>query len=43
LDGKYKTQVITAGDTITVVEWSVDLLFNSLKMPSGMIITRKTL
>ena len=42
LDGKYKTQVITAGDTISVVEWSVDLLFNILKMPSGMIITRKT-
>ena len=42
LDGKYKTQVITAGNTISVVEWSVDLLFNSLKLPSGMIITRKT-
>ncbi|MCX6236583.1 MAG: PAS domain-containing protein [Bacteroidia bacterium] len=42
-DGKFKMQVITAGGTISVVEWFVNILLNNLKMVTGMIIfTKKT-
>jgi two-component system CheB/CheR fusion protein len=42
-DGKFKMQVITAGGTISVVEWFDNILLNNLKMVTGMIIfTKKT-
>jgi len=39
LDGKIKMQVIAAGGNLTVVEWSVNILLNSLDIPIGMIVT----
>ncbi|MCX6234077.1 MAG: PAS domain-containing protein [Bacteroidetes bacterium] len=41
LDGKFKMQVIEAGGYMPVVEWSVNVLLNNLKMPAGMIIITK--
>ena len=42
LDGKYKMKVIAAGGNMPVVEWSVNVLLNNLKMPAGMILSLKT-
>ncbi len=39
--GKFKMQVIAAGGNVKVVEWSVNVLVNSLKMATGMIIIIK--
>jgi two-component system, chemotaxis family, CheB/CheR fusion protein len=41
LDGKHKMQVIAAGGNLPIVEWSVNVLLNNLKMPAGMIIITK--
>jgi hypothetical protein len=41
LDGKIKMQVIAAGGNMQVVEWSVNVLLNNLKMAAGMIIINK--
>ena len=38
---KIKMEVIAAGGKIPEVEWSANLLLNTLKMPSGMIISTK--
>ncbi len=37
-DAKLKMQVIAAGVSLPVVEWSVHVLTNNLKMPSGIIM-----
>jgi hypothetical protein len=34
-------QVISNYSNETKIEWSVNVLFNNLQVPSGMIITRK--
>ncbi|HEX9252434.1 MAG TPA: PAS domain S-box protein, partial [Ignavibacteriaceae bacterium] len=39
--GKFKMQVIAAGGNVRVVEWSVNVLVNSLKTATGMIIIIK--
>jgi len=39
LDGKFKMKLIAAGGSLSVVEWSVNLLLNSQKRPVGMIVT----
>jgi len=39
LDGKFKMQVIAAGGNLPVVVWSVKVLFNNLKFPTGMILS----
>jgi two-component system CheB/CheR fusion protein len=41
LDGKIKMQVIAAGGNMQVVEWSVNVLLNNLKIAAGMIIINK--
>jgi two-component system CheB/CheR fusion protein len=41
LDGKLKMQVMAAGGNMPIVEWSVNVLINNLKMPVGMIIFTK--
>ena len=41
LDGKFKMQVIAAGGNMPVVEWSVNVLLNNLKIAAGMIIITK--
>jgi two-component system, chemotaxis family, CheB/CheR fusion protein len=41
-NNKIKMQVILAGDNGMDIEWAVNVLFNNLQIPSGMIITRKT-
>jgi len=41
LDETFSMSVITAGDVQTDVLWSVDILFNDLKMKTGMIISKK--
>jgi two-component system CheB/CheR fusion protein len=41
-DGKFKMQVIEAGGNLSIIEWHVNVLFNNLKMPAGMIIITKT-
>jgi two-component system, chemotaxis family, CheB/CheR fusion protein len=41
LDGKFKMKVIAAGGNMPVVEWSVKVLLNNLKMATGMIIITK--
>jgi two-component system CheB/CheR fusion protein len=41
LDGKIKMQVIAAGGNTQVVEWSVNVLLNNLKIAAGMIIINK--
>ena len=38
---KIKMQVISAGDKDMETEWSVNVLFSNLQIPSGMIITTK--
>jgi len=44
LDGKFKMQVMAAGGNMPVVEWSVNILLNNLKITTGMmIITKKYL
>jgi two-component system CheB/CheR fusion protein len=44
LDGKFKMQVMEAGGNMPVVEWSVNILLNNLKITTGMmIITKKYL
>jgi two-component system CheB/CheR fusion protein len=40
-DGKFKIQVIAAAGEIPVVEWSVNVLLNNLKMAAGMILSLK--
>ncbi|MDP4208185.1 MAG: CheR family methyltransferase [Bacteroidota bacterium] len=40
-DGKLKMQVLTAEGNAPVIEWSVHLLQNNLKIPTGMIIITK--
>jgi two-component system CheB/CheR fusion protein len=41
LDGKIKMQVIAAGGNTPVIEWSVNILLNDLKMAAGMILINK--
>ncbi len=41
LNGKFKIQVIAAGGNMPVVEWSVNVLLNNLKMTTGMMIITK--
>jgi two-component system CheB/CheR fusion protein len=41
LDCKFEIQVITAGDNIQTVEWSVSILLNNQKMVVGMMIIAK--
>ncbi len=41
LDGRFKTQVLAAKGNMPVVEWSVKVLLNNLKMATGMIIITK--
>jgi two-component system CheB/CheR fusion protein len=40
---KIKMEVITAGGKMLPVEWSANLLYNSLKLASGMIIRTKNI
>ena len=40
-DGKLKLQVMAAGGNLPVVEWSVHVLLNNLKIPVGMILSLK--
>ncbi len=40
-EGKFKMQVIADRDKTPVVEWSVNMLLNNLKMPVGMIMIIK--
>ena len=40
-DSKFSIQVLASGGTMPIVEWSVNVLFNNLKMPSGMIFITK--
>jgi two-component system, chemotaxis family, CheB/CheR fusion protein len=37
-DGKFKIKVIAINGKMRVVEWSVSILFNNLKIPAGMIM-----
>jgi two-component system, chemotaxis family, CheB/CheR fusion protein len=41
-NNKIKMQVISDNNNETNIEWAVNVLFNNLQIPSGMIITRKT-
>jgi two-component system CheB/CheR fusion protein len=41
IDGKIKTKLIVAGGKMPVVEWSVNILLNSLKMPAGILLSQK--
>jgi len=41
LDSKFKMQVLAARDNMPVVDWSVKVLLNNLKMATGMIIITK--
>jgi len=41
LNGKFKIQVIAAGGTVQVVKCSVNVLLNSFKMATGMILSLK--
>ncbi len=38
-DGKFKMQVATAGGTLRVAEWRVNVLLNNLKKPTGIILS----
>jgi two-component system CheB/CheR fusion protein len=40
-EGKLKMQVMAAGGNMPVVEWSVNITFNNLKMANGMILVSK--
>ncbi|HJZ39883.1 MAG TPA: chemotaxis protein CheB [Bacteroidales bacterium] len=42
LEGRYKMTVKASGGRTPVLEWSVNLLFNTLNMPSGLILSLKT-
>jgi PAS domain S-box-containing protein len=45
-DGKninYQMQVISANGNISVVEWTVNILLNKHKMPSGILIISKNI
>jgi hypothetical protein len=43
LESKFKMQVITAGGNMSVIEWSVNIVLNNLKIATGIIfITKKT-
>ena len=37
-DGKIKTQVLSASNNLSIIEWSVSVLYNSLNEPAEMII-----
>ena len=39
--GKFKMQVIAAGGNVKVVEWSANVMVNSLKMATGIIMITK--
>jgi two-component system CheB/CheR fusion protein len=41
LDSKFEMQVIAAGGKVTVIEWSVNILFNNQKKPAGMLLMKK--
>jgi two-component system CheB/CheR fusion protein len=41
LDGKLKMQVLAAGGIKPVIEWSVSILLDNLKMPAGMMMIAK--
>jgi two-component system CheB/CheR fusion protein len=41
IDGKIKMQLIAAGGKIQVIEWSVNVLLNSLKKPAGILLSQK--
>jgi len=43
LDSKYKMQIIADGGNISVIEWSVNILLNNQKMPSGVLIITKNI
>ena len=38
---KIKMKMLAAGDHEMEIEWTVDVLFNNLKLPSGVLITTK--
>lgn len=40
-NGTFKLKMITAGDKVTTIEWSYNILHNKLKAPSGLILTSK--
>jgi len=40
-DGKLALQVMVAGDNLLLVEWSVNVLLNNLKIPVAMILSLK--
>ena len=40
-NGKIKMQIKAAGGNMPVVEWSLKVLLNNLKMPAGMILITK--
>jgi len=41
-DGEFKSEVITSGGEVREVVWSVCVLFNDLKVKTGMIFSKKT-
>jgi|WetSurMetagenome_2_1015567.scaffolds.fasta_scaffold18613_1 two-component system, chemotaxis family, CheB/CheR fusion protein len=41
-DGPIMIKMITAGGAITTIEWSLNILHNKLKIPSGVLLTTKT-
>jgi two-component system CheB/CheR fusion protein len=41
LSTKYKMQVIAAGGNISVVEWTMNVLLNNMKIPVGIILINK--
>ncbi|MCK9312241.1 MAG: PAS domain-containing protein, partial [Bacteroidales bacterium] len=43
LNTNHKMQILTANGLISMVEWSVNILFNSQKIPAGMIFITKNI
>ncbi|MBN2274697.1 MAG: PAS domain-containing protein [Bacteroidales bacterium] len=41
-DSKYKMKVIAAGGNLLSIEWSLNVVYNNLKIPAGMILLNKT-
>jgi len=41
MDGNIKMQVIASKGEMTVVEWSVNILLNNLKIPIGILLSQK--
>jgi two-component system CheB/CheR fusion protein len=40
-DGRFKMQATTDGENRQIIEWSVNILYNQQKAPTGMILTSK--